>query len=215
MVVGNMVDKSRRDCRFQFGVFEVDVAHRELRRQGAVIKLQGTPFQLLVLLLQHAGRSTTREELREGLWPAGTFVNFDANLKTAVNKVRQALGDSAKNPIFIETIPRIGYRFLAPVQEIQDDASYAKESQNALLMTLPGGRVSLAHAGMISRLSWKRKVAGLLLILACIAALTYLLKGRITRAITNHRHVGQNLTMPIGGALCLPATNDKVVTERC
>src|SRR6202140_1012723 len=101
--------------RFQFGVFQVDVSNGEVRKQGSKIKLQEKPFQLLVLLLEHAGETTTREELRRGLWPADTFVDFDANLKTAVNKLRQVLGDSAENPLFIETIPRRGYRFVAPV----------------------------------------------------------------------------------------------------
>jgi TolB-like protein/DNA-binding winged helix-turn-helix (wHTH) protein/Tfp pilus assembly protein PilF len=100
---------------FQFGVFEVDVSHGDLRKQGSKIKLQEKPFQLLVLLLEHAGRIATREELRQGLWSADTFVDFDANLKTTLNKLRLVLGDSAENPIYIETIPRQGYRFLPPV----------------------------------------------------------------------------------------------------
>src|ERR1035438_9291797 len=96
--------------RFQFGVFSVDVANGDVRKQGSKIKLQEKPFQLLVLLLDHAGRITTREELRQGLWSADTFVDFDANLKTTLNKLRQVLGDSAERPIYIETIPRQGYR---------------------------------------------------------------------------------------------------------
>ncbi len=110
------VENSLRPVRrFQFGVFHVDVSNGDLRKQGTKIKLQEKPFQLLVLLLEHAGRITTREELRQGLWSADTFVDFDANLKTTLNKLRQVLGDSAENPIYIETIPRQGYRFLPPV----------------------------------------------------------------------------------------------------
>jgi TolB-like protein/DNA-binding winged helix-turn-helix (wHTH) protein len=109
----------RASHRFQFGVWEVDSSASEVRKQGTRIKLQDKPFQLLVLLLEHAGRVTTREEMRRGLWPADTFVNFDANLKTAVNKLRQVLGDSAESPIFIETIPRQGYRFLPPVMNLE------------------------------------------------------------------------------------------------
>ncbi len=105
--------------RFQFGVFQVDVSNGEVRKQGSKIKLQEKPFQLLVLLLEHAGRITTREELRQGLWSADTFVDFDANLKTTLNKLRQVLGDSAENPIYIETIPRQGYRFLPPVVSLE------------------------------------------------------------------------------------------------
>jgi len=105
--------------RFQFGVFQVDVSKGEIRKQGSKIKLQEKPFQLLVLLLEHPGRITTREELRQGLWSADTFVDFDANLKTTLNKLRQVLGDSAENPIYIETIPRQGYRFLPPVVSLE------------------------------------------------------------------------------------------------
>jgi DNA-binding winged helix-turn-helix (wHTH) protein len=110
--------------RFQFGVFHVDVSNGELQKQGSKIKLQEKPFQLLVLLLEHAGRITTREELRQGLWSADTFVDFDANLKTTLNKLRQVLGDSAENPIYIETIPRQGYRFLPPVMSLECEPSF-------------------------------------------------------------------------------------------
>jgi TolB-like protein/DNA-binding winged helix-turn-helix (wHTH) protein/Flp pilus assembly protein TadD len=114
------VENSPRPARhFQFGVFQVDVSNGELRKQGSKIKLQEKPFQLLVLLLEHAARITTREELRQGLWSADTFVDFDANLKTTLNKLRQVLGDSAENPIYIETIPRQGYRFLPPVVSVE------------------------------------------------------------------------------------------------
>jgi TolB-like protein/DNA-binding winged helix-turn-helix (wHTH) protein/tetratricopeptide (TPR) repeat protein len=114
------VENSLRPARrFQFGVFQVDVSNGEVRKQGSKIKLQEKPFQLLVLLLEHAGRITTREELRQGLWSADTFVDFDANLKTTLNKLRQVLGDSAENPIYIETIPRQGYRFLPPVVSLE------------------------------------------------------------------------------------------------
>jgi TolB-like protein/DNA-binding winged helix-turn-helix (wHTH) protein/Tfp pilus assembly protein PilF len=100
---------------FRFGVFDVDARAGELRRQGRKIKLQKKSFQLLLLLLERAGEVVLREELRAGLWPADTFVDFDANTKTALNRLRQALGDSAENPVFIETIPKTGYRFIAPV----------------------------------------------------------------------------------------------------
>ena len=102
-LVGNSLRPARR---FQFGVFHVDVSNGDVQKQGSKIKLQEKPFQLLVLLLEHAGRITTREELRQGLWSVDTFVDFDANLKTTLNKLRQVLGDSAENPIYIETIPR-------------------------------------------------------------------------------------------------------------
>ncbi len=99
----------------RFGVFEADLAAGELRKSGRRIRLQEQPFQLLALLLEHAGDVVTREDLRQKLWPADTFVDFDHSLNTAVKKVREALGDSATSPRYVETIARRGYRFLAPV----------------------------------------------------------------------------------------------------
>lgn len=97
-----------------FGVFEVHLRARELRKQGKRIKLQEQPFQVLTVLLRHPGEVVTREELRKQIWPQDTFVDFGNSLNTAINKLREALGDSADNPRFIETLPRRGYRFLAP-----------------------------------------------------------------------------------------------------
>jgi DNA-binding winged helix-turn-helix (wHTH) protein/tetratricopeptide (TPR) repeat protein len=99
----------------RFSVFEVDVRAGELRKQGVRIKLQEQPFHVLTVLLQRPGEVVTREELRNQNWPADTFVDFDNGLNTAINKLREALGDSADNPRFIETLPRRGYRFIAPV----------------------------------------------------------------------------------------------------
>jgi cholera toxin transcriptional activator len=100
----------------RFGVFELDLAVGELRKNGAKLRLQEQPFQVLALLLERAGNVVTREELRQKLWPADTFVDFDHSLNTAVNKLRETLGDSASSPRYIETLARRGYRFIAPVQ---------------------------------------------------------------------------------------------------
>src|SRR3989442_1079069 len=99
----------------RFGVFEVEVRTGELRKQGVRIKMQEQPFHVLTVLLQRPGEVVTREELRSQNWPADTFVDFDNSLNTAINKLREALGDSADSPRFIETLPRRGYRFIAPV----------------------------------------------------------------------------------------------------
>ena len=100
----------------RFGVFELDLSAGELRKNGVKLRLQGQPFQVLALLLERAGDVVTREELRQKLWPSDTFVDFDHSLNTAINKVREALGDSATSPRYVETLARRGYRFLAPVQ---------------------------------------------------------------------------------------------------
>ena len=99
----------------QFGLFEVDRRAGELRRSGTRVKLQEQPFQILSLLLERPGEVVTREELQGRLWPADTFVDFDHSLNAAVRRLRDALGDSAENPRFVETVARRGYRFLAPV----------------------------------------------------------------------------------------------------
>jgi cholera toxin transcriptional activator len=100
----------------RFGVFELDLAAGELRKNGVKLRLQEQPFQVLALLLERAGDVVTREELRQKLWSADTFVDFDHSLNTAVNKLREVLGDSASSPRYIETLARRGYRFIAPVQ---------------------------------------------------------------------------------------------------
>jgi len=102
----------------RFGVFEINLAAGELRKNGARIRLQEQPFQVLTTLLQNAGQVVTRENLRETIWPADTFVDFDHSLNTAVNKIREALGDSASSPRFVETLARRGYRFIAPVDTV-------------------------------------------------------------------------------------------------
>jgi TolB-like protein/DNA-binding winged helix-turn-helix (wHTH) protein/Tfp pilus assembly protein PilF len=99
----------------RFGVFEADFENRQLTKNGFRIRLQEKPFQLLMLLLERQGVVLTREELKEKLWPSDTFVEFDVGLNTAVKKLRGALNDSADNPRFVETVPRVGYRFVAPV----------------------------------------------------------------------------------------------------
>jgi DNA-binding winged helix-turn-helix (wHTH) protein/tetratricopeptide (TPR) repeat protein len=99
----------------RFGVFEVDLRSGELRKQGVRIKLQEQPFHVLKILLERSSEVVTREELRSAIWQSDTFVDFDNGLNTSINKLREALGDSADSPRFVETLPRRGYRFIAPV----------------------------------------------------------------------------------------------------
>lgn len=107
---------ARRSGIAHFGVFEVDLDARELRKQGRRIRLQNQPFSVLAFLLERAGTVVTREEMRTQLWPADTFVDFDHSVNTAVNKLREVLGDSANSPRFVETLARRGYRFIGEVQ---------------------------------------------------------------------------------------------------
>ncbi len=115
-VVGSGNGSSAEEARTRrFGVFELDLRAGELRRSGLRVKLQEQPFQVLALLLERPGEIVTRDDLRNRLWPADTFVDFDHSLNAAIKRLRDALGDSAENPTFVETVARRGYRFLAPV----------------------------------------------------------------------------------------------------
>jgi DNA-binding winged helix-turn-helix (wHTH) protein len=106
--------------RYRFGAFEADAATGELRRQGIRIKLNAQPFQMLLMLLERPGELLSREEISRELWPDGTFVDYEHGVNAAVNRIREALGDKASNPRFVETLARRGYRFAAPVERIAD-----------------------------------------------------------------------------------------------
>jgi DNA-binding winged helix-turn-helix (wHTH) protein len=106
----------------RFGVFEVDLRMAKLRKQGVRIRLPGQSFQVLEALLLRPGELVTREELKQKLWPTDTFGDFEHGLKAAVNRVREALGDSFDNPRFVETVPRRGYRFIASVEQLNGEA---------------------------------------------------------------------------------------------
>jgi DNA-binding winged helix-turn-helix (wHTH) protein len=105
--------------RLRVGGFEVDLRCGEVRRNGDRIKLQERPFQILAALLERPGEMVTREEIQQKLWPTDTFVDFEHSINTAVTKLREALGDDAENPRFIETLPRRGYRLSAPVEIVE------------------------------------------------------------------------------------------------
>jgi len=111
---------------FRFGAYEADPGSGELRKAGVRLRVQEQPFQVLLVLLERPSEVVTREELRQKLWPADTFVDFDHSLNTIINKLRDALSDSAANPRFIETLARRGYRFLAPVEFVAEDSAAAQ-----------------------------------------------------------------------------------------
>src|SRR5579859_1888380 len=127
MLMGMPVNTPRA---WRFGVFELDAQTGELRRNGTLVKLREQPASILLLLLEHAGQMVTREQLRQHLWPSDTFVDFDHSLNAAVMKLREALGDSADKPLYIETIPRKGYRFVAPVSHPADTQNGGAPSQS-------------------------------------------------------------------------------------
>ena len=112
-----------------FGAFNIDLDTGEVRRRGVKVKLQGQPFAVLALLLERPGELVTREELKERIWGAETYVDFDQGLNKAIKKIRAALGDSAEQPKYVETLPKRGYRFIAPLN------SSHPESENNQLST--------------------------------------------------------------------------------
>ena len=111
-------ETTRTPCRF--GDFELDLEAGELRRNGRRLKLQPQPFKLLVLLTRRPGHLVTREEIRQELWPEGTFVDFDQAVNFAIKQIRETLRDAAERPLYLETVPRRGYRFIAPVTNGRD-----------------------------------------------------------------------------------------------
>ena len=120
--------------RYRFGAFEAHSATGELRRQGILIKLNAQPFQVLLMLLERPGQLLTREEISRDLWPDGTFVDYEHGVNSAVNRIREALGDTAGNSRFVQTLARRGYRFVAPVERIAQDGNSsfaASESPSA------------------------------------------------------------------------------------
>jgi cholera toxin transcriptional activator len=122
--------------RYRFGAYEADTVTGELLRQGVPVKLNAQPFQVLLLLLERPGELLTREEISRELWPDGTFVDYDHGVNSAVNRIREALRDTAGNPRFVQTLARRGYRFVAPVERIGLDKN-ASTTEAVLVATSP------------------------------------------------------------------------------
>jgi len=158
--------------RLRFGVFELDLRAGELRKHGMRVRLQEQPFQILAMLLERPGEVVTREELQKKLWPADTFVDFDHGLNKAISKIREALGDSAESPRFVETVARRGYRFLAEVKVADTARVHSPESA-----TLPhpvaevGDRPELAGKPAMPKhfqASVRWKISGFVLLLLVV-----------------------------------------------
>ena len=155
---------SRRIVRF--ATFELDLGTGELRKHGLRIKLQGQPIGVLGMLIERAGEVVTREELQKGLWPADTYVDFEHSLNAAVKRLRAALGDSADAPRFIETLPRQGYRFVAPL-------SYSEATQTAVTHTVEPSTVEpRAVEGQPVAVLKNRRIGGVVVLVAAAVALS-------------------------------------------
>ncbi len=173
-----MRDSGRSSPFFRFGIYEVDLRAGELRKQGVKLKLQEQPFQVLGLLLEHAGELVTRENLRSRVWSEDTFVDFDHALNTAITKIRVALSDDAENPRFVETVPRRGYRFIAPVEAPQTSRDGKPPAQ---VTSSPAG-----HAGSGS-VTWRRALLPVLLALSLVIVFFFsLVRYRQGRSTANN-----------------------------
>src|SRR5713226_3108937 len=137
-------------CRF--GLFEVDLTQGTLTRQGAPVKLQEQPFLVLAMLLEHPGEIVTREDLRHKLWPQGTFVDFDGSLNAVLKRLRAALNDDPDQPRFIETVPKRGYRFIAPVTKEMAEKSANHTSATFTSFPSENGAQTLPH-GILSQIA--------------------------------------------------------------
>jgi DNA-binding winged helix-turn-helix (wHTH) protein len=155
------------EISYRFGLYVLDPANGTLMRDHVRVRLQDQPLRLLVLLVERCGEVVSREEIRKRLWPQNTFVEFDKSLGVAVLKVREALGDDASNPRFIETIPRRGYRFIAPVKvETAQDTN-----RTATTSAIPSLAVSQSNWSARKHL-WIRAI----LVLLLVGAVLYVLR---------------------------------------
>jgi TolB-like protein/DNA-binding winged helix-turn-helix (wHTH) protein/Tfp pilus assembly protein PilF len=170
-----MLGKDHQTRRLRFSVFEIDLNAGELRKHGMKIRIQEQPFQLLATLIEHAGEIVSREDLQKKLWTADTFVDFDHGLNKAINKIRDALGDSAESPRFVETVSRRGYRFLAEVQDADgpfnqrlDLGTESRPAVESLLHTDFAGKQAVPRRFPLSS-TWKLSILVLLVLVTSVA----------------------------------------------
>jgi TolB-like protein/DNA-binding winged helix-turn-helix (wHTH) protein/Tfp pilus assembly protein PilF len=175
---------------FRFGTFELDNVAGELRKDGSHIRLPDKPFQLLNLLVEHHGTIVNREQVRERLWGSNTFVDFDGNLSVILAKLRQVLSDSPDRPLFIETVPRRGYRFIAPISSVQTTNEKSTVNSAATSGAPPPANVALQTGNVLFRRRRTLALAGLLLLGTFTLRLVYFTRLRYSsRAATASHHV--------------------------
>jgi TolB-like protein/DNA-binding winged helix-turn-helix (wHTH) protein/Tfp pilus assembly protein PilF len=167
---------------FRFGVFQANLAARELRKHGVRIRLPGQPFSILSMLLEKPGELVTREEMRQRLWAADTFVDFEHSLNSAIKKLRAALGDSPENSRYIETIPRVGYRFIAPVEV----ATAKGDSAANAPLTTSSFSVPTAMEQSFKR-RWTTRIGASIVLIAAVGAYIQWSHGRLRTTSTTGR----------------------------
>ena len=183
-----MKDGNARPRPLRFGVFEVDLRTAELRKQGMKVKLCGQPFQILAMLLEHPGELVTREEIRGKLWAGDTFIDFEHSVNSSVKRLREALGDAAEHPRYIETLPRHGYRFIGAVEPVPPVTLSATGGGGEVRFQAQSDRtIGLQKPETPARRKWWLVVAGAAIIVALMALLVALnvggLRERVLRAV--------------------------------
>src|ERR1700681_3715316 len=193
---------TNRGRMIRFSVFELDLGSGELFKQGRKIKLQGQPFELLVALLERPGEVVTREDLQQKIWPSDTVVDFDPGLNRAINKVREALGDSAESPHFIETLPRRGYRFIGSIQEPSVPDAHPIEAA----LDLPGPATLLPQAERQSRprARWLGVALGVAVIAGLVATWATLRVPDVGREIRVQQLTTNSVENPVWHAVISP-----------
>ena len=161
------MQQERKTQILRFGVFEANILARELRKHGTQVRLRGQPFCILAMLLERPGEVVTRDEMQKKLWPADTFVDFEHSLNSAIKKLRAVLGDSPDNSRYIETIPRVGYRFVAPVQELPSTGLTAPE------VPASSTESQTQAAPRVSHRPWPRVIAAALALTALAVVATF------------------------------------------
>lgn len=162
--------------RFRFGIFELDLDSLELRRDGALVRLQAQPAQVLGRLVERAGDVVSREELRLAVWPEGTFVDFERGLNFCIAQIRATLNDDATEPRFIRTIPKRGYQFIAPVQGIGNTGIPKSGTSQS---ELPNPKVANPGTGWLTRTATATRVIAACLLLASLFAVSYWTRSRV------------------------------------
>jgi TolB-like protein/DNA-binding winged helix-turn-helix (wHTH) protein/Tfp pilus assembly protein PilF len=203
----------------RFGIFEVDLPARELHKRGLKVKLQEQPFQVLAALLEHAGEVVSRDELRQRIWPADTFVDFDNGLNGAINRLREALGDSADSPRFVETVPRRGYRFIASLEHAAPEvapsalpSNGAGQAEPASVAKLTEDTPGVARARRRPRSLWGlapsagRSLRRLWIVALGFGTLMALLIG-LNAGGMRQRFLGRASTSPVPSIAVLPFKN--------
>jgi TolB-like protein/DNA-binding winged helix-turn-helix (wHTH) protein/cytochrome c-type biogenesis protein CcmH/NrfG len=181
----------------RFGVFEADLHARELRKQGMQIKLQEQPFQILAFLLEHPGEIVTREQLRQKLWPGDTFVDVNNSVNAAINRLRDALGDSAESPRFVETLPRRGYRFVAPITEIKGpERDSADENADTVIPARPEESPAIGKL-KVSRTIAKLSLAVTLVVILVAASIWAWQKWRARMSLQTTPHITSLVVLPL------------------